>query len=90
VVPDAVLEVNFEVSGTGDLAAVANGNPHHVDSFRQPHRYTWHGQAQAIVRPGKTPGIVTLTARAAGLRGATLALPVRPAPGPAGLNGTSR
>jgi beta-galactosidase len=76
VVPDAVLEVNFEVSGAGDLAAVANGNPHNVDSFRQPHRYTWHGQAQAIVRPGKAPGIMTLTARAAGLRGATLALPV--------------
>jgi beta-galactosidase len=78
LVPDAVLEVTFQAGGAGELAGVANGNPHNLDSFRQPHRYTWHGQALAILRPAKQPGSVRLTARAAGLRGATLALPVRP------------
>lgn len=75
VVPDAVVEVRFDVHG-GDLAAVGNGNPHNVDSFRQPRRHTWHGQALAILRPPKRPGRVTLSAQARGLRPATLTLKV--------------
>jgi beta-galactosidase len=76
VVPDAAFGVTFDVAGAGELAAVGNGNPHNVDSFRQPHRYTWHGKALAILRPAKRPGHVTLTARAPGLRPATLTLRV--------------
>jgi len=75
--------VTFRVSGAGELAGVANGNPHNLDSFRRPHRYTWHGQALAILRPAKRPGGLTLTARAPGLRPARLTLPVtsfRPRP----------
>jgi beta-galactosidase len=78
VVPTAALQVAFEVSGAGGLAAVGNGNPHNVDSFRQPRRYTWHGQALAILRPAKRPGVLRLTARADGLRPATLTLRIRP------------
>jgi beta-galactosidase len=81
LVPDAAIEVTFEVSGAGELAGVANGNAHNVDSFRQPHRFTWHGQALAVLRPAKTPGSVRLTARAPGLRPATLLLAVRHDPG---------
>jgi beta-galactosidase len=77
VVPDAVLEATFEVRGAGRLAAVGNGNPHNVDSFQQPRRFTWHGQALAILRPAKEPGSVTLTAKAHGLRPATLTLNVK-------------
>jgi beta-galactosidase len=76
VVPDAAVQVSFLTSGAGELAAVANGNPHNVDSFTRPHRYTWHGRALAILRPAKQPGSLTLTARAAGLRPATLTLRV--------------
>jgi beta-galactosidase len=78
VVPDAALKVTFEVRGAGEIAAVGNGNPHNVDSFKQPRRFTWHGQALAILRPAKRPGHVTLTARADGLRPATLTLKVNP------------
>ncbi|WP_392675779.1 glycoside hydrolase family 2 TIM barrel-domain containing protein [Streptomyces sp. LN785] len=77
VVPDATVKVAFETYGAGELAAVGNGNPHNVDSFKQPRRHTWHGTALAILRPDRRPGHVTLTARAAGLRPATLTLPVR-------------
>lgn len=83
LVPDAVTEVTFQISGAGELASVGNGNPHNVDSFTRPRRYTWHGQAQAILRPAKTRGTVTLTAQAAGLRPARLTLPVTPEPGTA-------
>jgi len=85
VVPDAVLNVSFEVHGAGTLAGVANGNPHNVDSFRQPHHYTWHGQALAVLAPAKHPGRLMLTASASGLRSARIALPVLP--GPAGSVG---
>ncbi|MBA2809484.1 glycoside hydrolase family 2 protein [Streptomyces sp. KM273126] len=75
-VPDAALEVTFEVTGAGELAGAGNGNPHNVDSFRQPRRHTWHGKALAILRPGKRTGRLTLTAKAPGLRPATVTLPV--------------
>jgi beta-galactosidase len=78
LVPDAALEVTFSVSGMGELAGVANGNAHNVDSFRQPSRYTWHGRALAILRPAKRPGAVRLTARTPGLRPAALTVPVTP------------
>lgn len=77
VVPDAVHEVTFSLRGAGTLAAVGNGNPHNVDSFRLPRRHTWHGKALAILRPAKNPGTLTLTAKAPGLRSATCALQVR-------------
>jgi beta-galactosidase len=76
LVPDATLKVTFRVDGAGDLAAVGNGNPHNVDSFGQPRRHTWHGQALAILRPAKRPGRVTLTVSAPGLRPAALTLTV--------------
>jgi beta-galactosidase len=77
LVPDAVTEVTFDVSGAGQLFGVANGNPHNLGSFRGPRLRTWHGQALAILRPAKQPGTVTLTAQAHGLSPATLTLPVR-------------
>nr|WSY49105.1 DUF4982 domain-containing protein [Streptomyces sp. NBC_00886] len=77
LVPDATVPVTFRVDGAGELAAVGNGNPHNVDSFRQPRRHTWHGQALVIVRPAKTPGHVALTASAPGLRPTTTMLTVR-------------
>ena len=76
LVPDATVRVDFEVRGAGELAAVGNGNPHNVDSFRLPRRHTWHGRALAIVRPATTPGTLTLDASAAGLRPARLTLRV--------------
>jgi beta-galactosidase len=76
VVPDAVVKVSFQVAGAGALAGVDNGNPHNVDSFQRPRRWTWHGTALAILRPSKTPGSLSLTASAEGLKPALLTLPV--------------
>jgi beta-galactosidase len=76
IVPDAMLKVDFAVEGAGELAGVANGNPHNVDSFKRPRRWTWHGQALAILRPGRETGWLTLTAKTAGLKPARLNLQV--------------
>lgn len=78
VVPDAVLNVSFGIDGAGTLAGVASGNPHNVESFRQPHRCTWHGQALAVLAPARRPGRLTLTASAPALRPAQVTLPVIP------------
>ena len=78
VVPDAVVKVNFQVVGAGDLIGVGNGNPHNVDSFSRPRHYTWHGQALAVLRPAKRPGGLMLTATAPGLQPGRLTLGVAP------------
>ena len=75
-VPDAVVKAGFAVNGAGQLAGVGNGNPHNADSFQRSRRWTWHGQALAILRPAKTPGRLTLTATAQGLKPASITLPV--------------
>lgn len=82
LVPDATLRVDFAVDGAGELAGVGNGNPHNVDSFKKPRRWTWHGRALAILRPAKQSGWLTLTASAAGLKPARLHLQVASAPAP--------
>ncbi|MFE7839758.1 hypothetical protein ACFU53_27990 [Streptomyces sp. NPDC057474] len=64
-------------STSATSVGVGNGNPHNVDSFKRPARWTWHGKALVILRPAKRPGRLTLTATSSGLRPATLALPVR-------------
>ena len=66
--PDAVVKVNFQVAGAGDLIGVGNGNPHNVDSFSRPRHYTWQrsGARYPILRP-VTPGGLMLTASADGL-----------------------
>jgi beta-galactosidase len=76
LVPDAVLRVDFAVSGAGSLLACGNGNPHNVDSFQLPRHWTFHGRAMAILRPAQEPGVLTLTASAKGLASASLTLPV--------------
>jgi len=76
VVPDALVEVRFEAHGGGEIVAVANGNPHNVDSFQRPRRWTWHGKALAIVRPEQMPGAVVITAHADGLKSDQLQLDV--------------
>ena len=77
LVPDAVIKVSFKTSGAGQLVGVGNGNPHNLDSFQRPRRWTWHGQALAILRPAKKPGTVRLVASADGLRSASTEINVR-------------
>lgn len=67
VVPDAVVNVSFAVSGSGELAAVGSGNPHNMASLTTPQHYTFHGLALAILRPSGGPGTINLTASADGL-----------------------
>lgn len=75
-VPDAVVRVHFEVSGNARIAAVGNANPRNVDSFRRHWRYTYHGQAQVVLRSTGKAGMVRLRAQALGLQPAELSIGV--------------
>ena len=76
VIPDAGVPVNFTHTGAGELAAVGNGNPKDVASFRQPHRRTYQGVCVAIVRPTGQPGSIELRAESPGLEPATVRIDV--------------
>ena len=71
-IPDAVVPVSFTLTGAGELAAVGNGNPKDVASFRQPHRRTYQGVCVAIVRPTGNAGSIELRAESPGLEPATV------------------
>jgi beta-galactosidase len=74
LVPDAVLKVQFDVSG-GTLAGVINGNVHNPDSMQRPRRWTYHGKALAVIRPPKSAGTISVTAFGENLQGTTLSIP---------------
>lgn len=75
-VPDALEHVHVSVQGAGSLMGLANGNPHNVDTFQGPARWTFHGKVLAVVRPSKAPGRVTVLAEAPGLEPTRLSLSV--------------
>jgi beta-galactosidase len=67
LVPDAVIPVNFSISGAAELAAVGTANPKDVESFRSVRPRTFHGRCLAIVRPKGGIGAATIRAQADGL-----------------------
>jgi beta-galactosidase len=76
LVPDAVVPVNFSISGVAELAAVGTANPKDVQSFRQLRPRTFHGRCLAIVRPKDAAGAATVRAQANGLAAASIVVQV--------------
>lgn len=66
------VEVNYSISGNGELAGVGNGNPIDLSSFQQTNKKVFHGKGLAIVRPKGVPGKIILTAKAKGLKEVTI------------------
>lgn len=62
------LEVNYAITGAGELAGVGNGNPDDVSSFQQPRKKVFQGRGLVIVRPKGQSGKISLTAKAVGLK----------------------
>ncbi len=76
-VPDADNLVKFEVSGAGTFEATANGDPTCLLPFQKPEMKLFSGAATAIARSAKTPGTLTIKARAKGLKPATATVTVK-------------
>ncbi|MDX8148776.1 glycoside hydrolase family 2 TIM barrel-domain containing protein [Lentzea sp. BCCO 10_0061] len=70
VVPDADDLISFQVRG-GGLAGLDNGRQESAENYQASSRTAFNGKALAIVRSGQTSPVITVTARAPGLRTAT-------------------
>jgi beta-galactosidase len=71
------IEISFEISGVGKLAAVGNSNFTDVSSMRQPSKKVFHGKALAIVKSDGKPGKTVLKASSAGLKPAEVELKIQ-------------
>ena len=74
--PSATPVVEFSAKGAGRFRAAANGDATCLDPFPLPRHHAFAGQLTAIVQSGTQPGTVTLTAKAKGLKPATLSINV--------------
>ena len=70
--PKAENQIRFEISGPGEIAAVASSNPMSTESFRQPQRNAWQGRGLVILKSGKESGEITLLVKSDGLEAAEL------------------
>jgi len=70
-VPDADNMVKFFISGNAKIIGVGNGDPssHEPDKCAEGawQRSAFNGKCQLIIQSGKTPGIIKIEAKAAGL-----------------------
>ncbi len=71
-VATAVGNVQFTVSGAAQLAAVSNGNLKSDELNCTDHRQLFNGSCLAILRADDTPGDVTITASAPGMKSAKM------------------
>jgi len=72
VVPTADNLVHFKIEGEGRLISVDNGNPVDHDSFKADRRKAFNGLCLAILQSTHKPGRIRLTARADGLKEASI------------------
>lgn len=70
-------EISFSVSGQGTFRAAANGDPRCLDLFHAGKMHAFGGMLTAIVQASSLPGEVVLTAKANGLKPASLALSIQ-------------
>lgn len=77
IVPTDSREVKFAVKGAGKFRAAANGDPTSLRLFHLPATDLFSGAATAIVQADASKGSVTLEAKAKGLKGAKITIPVK-------------
>jgi len=63
------IEINYAISGNGEIVGVGNGNTEDLSSFQQPKKKVFHGKGQLIIRPKGNSGKIMLKANAKGLVG---------------------
>lgn len=77
VVPDATNEISFRVRGAGAYHASANGDATCIVPFQSNKMPLFSGQMTTIVRAGKEPGVIKLTASGRGLKSDTIEIQVK-------------
>lgn len=79
VVPDADNTITFQVSGSGTLIGVGNGDPSSHESDKGTSRRAFNGLCVAILQASKEAGEVQLQATSPGLAPAALVVACDPA-----------
>ena len=77
LVPTDSRLVKFTVTGAGEFLATANGDPTCLLPFQGKEMNLFSGALTAIVKAGKQPGSITFTAKAAGVKPATVTIEVK-------------
>ena len=77
-VPTATNTIAFDVTGPVKIIGVDNGDPTSHDSYQTHVRPVFNGLAPLTLQAGKVPGHVTVTAKADGLKDASVELEVQP------------
>ena len=77
LVPTDSRLVKFTVTGAGEFLATANGDPTCLLPFQGKEMTLFSGALTAIVKAGKQPGSITFTAKAAGVKPATVTIDVK-------------
>jgi beta-galactosidase len=71
VVPVADNLISFQISGSGKLIGVGNGDPSSHEADKASGRHAFNGQCAAIVQAAKQAGQITVQASSPGLESAT-------------------
>ena len=66
--------ITFQLSGPAEFAGSANGDPACHTNNKSPVRPAFHGLALGVVQSTTTPGTVTVSVSAPGLKGASLTI----------------
>lgn len=77
LVPTDSRLVKFTVTGAGEFLATANGDPTCLLPFQGKEMNLFSGALTAIVKAGKQPGSIIFTAKAAGVKPATVTIEVK-------------
>lgn len=78
LVPAASNVVALDIQGPARIIGNDNGDPTSHDSYQASSRPVFNGMALVTLQAGKTPGHVTVTAKADGLKDASVELDVQP------------
>ena len=77
-VPTAEQPIRLQVAGDARIAGVDNGDQISHEPFQADHVKLFSGKALVIIRAGRTPGPITLTATAEGLAPASTHIELQP------------
>ena len=72
--PNADHQVTFSVKGPGIIAAVGNADLTSEEPYQGSQRKLFRGRGLVVVRSSRTPGALTMTANAPGLKGSSIRL----------------
>ena len=72
--PRAENLLTFRIEGPATIAGVGNANPVSLESYQRPERKAWRGRCLVIVKSGRAPGDIRLTASSPGLPAAEITI----------------